>query len=694
MPDRPAASHRRPTGLTWFPYGSCYYPEHCPEAFWERDAERMAAAGFNLARMAEFAWTRMEPEPGRFDFSLFDRAIETLAGRGVKSMLCTPTAAPPRWFTAAHPDSLRVDGSGRALSHGSRQHVSAAHPAYREASRRITSAMAEHFAENPHVVGWQTDNEFHCHFHDDHSEAARVGFVAWCKDKFDGDIAALNHAWGTAFWSQEYDHFDQLLTPKPNAPTHVNPAHRLDHLAFLSDATAAFQRDQTEILRAANPRWWITHNGVFADLDYRGSFAEDLDFLGFDSYPMFWNDPAERPALDAARLDRIRGWTGNFVVPEQQSGAGGQSGTTGEGSYMLDAPAPGEMRQMALRSIARGCDGLLFFRWRTARFGAEQHWLGLLDADDRPSRRYGEAAGLGEELARLAPAIRGSHVRVDAATAGADFTLNAGFGSCALGLDEPETAAANVNRVLFDRGIASGSVFPADDLSGVKLYVLPHTTLFDPAWVEPLEAWVRGGGHLVVGAMTGNRDRQNNLVTSPPPGVLAGLAGVTVKDSRRINEAGVRPLLLRRDGEDDVRAEQWAEVLDPAEGTEVLARWAPVPEGAADDGFAGRPAATVRGVGAGRVVYLGCWLTPTTAEALLPPLLAAAGVEPILPGLPAGVEAVQRVGPQGVVTFLLNPTQRAIDLPDLGDRRDLLRGEPAARSLPAFGVVALAEPAG
>ena len=167
---------------------------------------------------------------------------------------------------------------------------------------------------------------------------------------------------------------------------------------------------------------------------------------------------------------------------------------------------------------------------------------------------------------------------------------------------------------------------------------------------------------------------------------------MTVKESRRINDPAVRPLLLRRDGEDEVRAEQWAEVLDPAEGTEVLATWAPVPEGAADDGFAGRPAATVRGVGAGRVVYLGCWLTSATAEALLPPLLAAAGVEPILPGLPAGVEAVQRVGPRGVVTFLLNPTQRAIDLPDPGERRDLLSGEAATRTLPAFGVAAWSDP--
>ena len=520
--DRPAASHRRPTGLSWFPYGCCYYPEHSPEALWERDAERMAAAGFNLARMAEFAWTRMEPEPGRFDFSLFDRVIDVLAERGVKSMLCTPTAAPPRWFTVAHPDSLRVDGGGRALSHGSRQHVSAAHPAYREASRRITRAMAEHYAQNPHVVGWQTDNEFHCHFHDDHSEAARLGFAAWCEQKFGGDIGALNAAWGTAFWSQEYDAFDQLLTPRPDAPTHLNPAHRLDFLRFLSDATTDFQRDQVELLRAANPDWWITHNGVFANLDYRGRFGEDLDFLGFDSYPMFWNDPAERPANDAARLDRVRGWSGNFIVPEQQAGAGGQSGEGNQPSYMLDAPAPGEMRQFALRAIARGADGLLFFRWRTARFGAEQHWLGLLDADDRPSRRFDEAAGLGAEVARLGPALRGSHVRVDAATAGADLTQNAGFDACTLGLDRPETAAAAVNGVLFRRGIASGSVHPADDLGGVKLYVLPHVTLFEPGWVKPLEAWVRSGGHLVVGAMTGTRDRQNNLVTTPAPGRWPG----------------------------------------------------------------------------------------------------------------------------------------------------------------------------
>lgn len=635
-------SHTRPTLLPSFYFGACYYPEHCPEERWPSDAERMAAAHLNVARMAEFAWDRMEPEEGRFEFAFFDRAIEVLAQHNIKTLLCTPTAAPPRWLTRQHPDMLREDTHGRPLSHGSRQHISHLHPGYHEFSKRITRAMAEHFRANPHVLGWQTDNEFNCHFSEDHSPAAQVAFAEWCRGRFDDDIDRLNTAWGACFWSNTYSCFEDLVTPRSMAPTHLNPAHVLDYHRFLSDGAAVFQRGQVEILRAVNPAWMITHNGTFDHIDFGGTFTEDLDFLSFDSYPMFKADPEDRPAWDACRLDRTRGWSGNFFVAEQQSGAGGQP------PYMHDSPAPGEMRQLAWRSVARGADGLLFFRWRSCTFGAEQYWQGLIDHDDIGRRRYDEAAKLGGEFAQLEPLLMGTRVRTDVALAGPDAAVEAGFEACHFGLPRPGWVAGDVHRCFFEKGYATGFVHPRDDLSDVKLYVVPHWAMFDPAWEEPIRRWVEAGGTLLVGAISATRDMHNNVVTQTAPGSLADLTGITVTDYTRVNEPRHRPMAIDFDNDTPpIAGEHWIESLATASDVEVIGRWR-------GQWLDGQPAVTQRKFGKGHVFYAGAWLTPSLIQALLPNLIERAGIKPLIENLPPRVEAVQRVGADHRLTFIMN----------------------------------------
>ncbi|MEO0514375.1 MAG: beta-galactosidase [Planctomycetota bacterium] len=676
-------THRRTTPLSEFHFGVCYYPEHCAETVWESDATRMAAASVNLARMAEFAWDRMEPEEGRFDFSFFDRVIDVLARHGISTMLCTPTAAPPRWLTKNYPELLRHDANGRPLSHGSRQHVSHLHPGFDEHSRRITAAMAEHFRDHPHVVGWQTDNEFNCHFSEDHSPGAQSAFIEWCRQRYVNDIDRLNDAWGACFWANTYRSFEDLVTPRPMAPTHLNPAHVLDYHRFLSDGAASFQRTQVEILRRANPGWWITHNGTFEHIDFRGPFTEDLDFLSFDNYPMFKADPQDRPAWDARRLDRTRGWSGNFFVAEQQSGAGGQP------PYMHDSPAPGEMRQMAWRSVARGADGLMFFRWRSCRFGAEQYWQGLIDHDDVGRRRYDEATQLGHEFRQLGPRLLGTSVRTDVAIAGPDSAVDAAFEACHFGLPRPDEVAADVHRHLYDRGIATGFVHPEDDLSDVKLYVVPHWAVFDPAWADPLRRWVEAGGVLLIGAISATRDTHNNIVAHTPPGVLAELAGVHVDDYTRVNEPRHRPMQIDLADHDPlIPGEHWIESLVPQADTQVLGTWC-------GQWFDGQPAITQNTIGQGRVVYVGAWLTPTLIDALMPRLLKQAGVDSLLPHLPAQVEAVQRVGDDVELTFLLNHGTRAVSFALPHDQfRDPLSDEPAPSTctLPPMGVTILESP--
>ena len=378
--NRPASPrHQRPSQWKQFLFGVVYYPEHWMDAERKNDAPLMAEAGVDTVRMAEFAWDRMEPREGEFEFSFFDDAIEELAAAGISTILCTPTAAPPRWMTARHPDWLRVDANGRQMVHGSRQHVCTTNPGFREASRRITRAMAKHFSGNPHVIGWQTDNELNCHFRECHCGACQSAFRRWLEEKY-GDIAALNAAWGTVFWAQTYESFDQVGTLLIDRPTHPNPSQHLDYFRFLSDAVIAFHRDQTEILRAVRPDWWITHNGMFERLDY-WKLAEDLDLMGIDIYPGFADKTPKAFSWAAARLEECRASSGTFMIPEQQAGPGGQR------PYLHRTPQPGQMRLWAWQAVAHGADGLLHFRWRSCRFGAEIYWCGILDhLPDPPGR--------------------------------------------------------------------------------------------------------------------------------------------------------------------------------------------------------------------------------------------------------------------------------------------------------------------
>ena len=280
----------RPISTDTFLLGAPHYPEHVDESYWERDAERMSAAGFNATRLGEFAWHIFEPREGQFDFDLFDRAIEVLGRHGIKTIMCTPTATPPRWLTANYPEVLRVDGDGRPASHGSRQHADTASPVYRTHSKRITARMAEHYKDNPFVIGWQTDNELNTTESRSYSAATRDEFQKFLVARYNS-IEQLNSVWGGDFWATAYDDFSQVVLPFDHAPGVAGPGHILDYHRFLAFATARFQADQVEILRAANPNWFVFHDvGRPEDIDFRGQFSRDLDFLGFNNYPFLYDE--------------------------------------------------------------------------------------------------------------------------------------------------------------------------------------------------------------------------------------------------------------------------------------------------------------------------------------------------------------------------------------------------------------------
>lgn len=665
MTDR-ELSHKRPAAVSRFYYGATYYPEHWDADVREQDPARMAEAGFNCVRMAEFAWSYLEPKEGVYRFELFDRTIEALGAEDIQTILGTPTATPPRWLTAAYPEVLRVNADGVTMQHGSRQHVCPSSDTFRAYSRKITRAMAEHYAENDNVVGWQTDNELNCHFSECHCSHCQAEFQRYLHRVYDGNIEALNAAWGNAFWSLTYRGFDEIPTPAHGKPAYANPAHMLDYYRFISWNTTRFQHEQVAILREVQPAWFVMHNGTFAHIDYRGEFGRDLDFLGYDLYPFFDPDPTHRPLSQAFNLDHARAWTGNFMIPEQQSGPGGQ------GSYFHDNPEPGELRRMAYASIARGADSLLFFRWRTCRFGAEAYWCGVLDHDNVPRRRYDEVKQLGQELETIGPEVLGTHVHVDIGIAAVDVDVYDAHLPLSLGLPSPKEMAEAIHGFFVKGNYGVGCVHPADDLSDLRVYIMPHWALFKPEWLPNLQAFVEGGGVLVVGARTATRDMHNNVVAETPPGLLQRFAGIRIAEYGRQNSPETRPLSVRFYPSGNRAASQlWYEQLEPLPGARTLARW----EGRH---LSLKPAVSGRKVGEGAVVYVGAYLTEAMVSALLPSLMDyCPDLAPLWPDLPEDVDVVLRLDQEKRLWFLINNHDMGVSISSLPTGFNLITGQPA-----------------
>jgi len=694
----------RPIDTDRFLVGAPHYPEHVDESYWARDAERMAAAGFNVARMGEFAWHISEPREGEFDFDLFDRAIEVLGRHGVETILCTPTATPPRWLTERYPEVLRVDERGRRASHGSRQHADTTSPVYREHSRRITRALADHYRNNPHVIGWQTDNELNTTESRSYAASTCAEFQKFLAGKY-GEIAKLNFAWGGDFWATRYDRFDQIELPIDGNPGWVSPGHAQDYHRFLAAATAAFQHDQVEILRATNPGWFIFHNlGRLDDIDFRGQFSTDVDFMGYDIYPLLYDEMQRvggHGEVQALHLDICRGFSGNFIVPEQQSGLGSQPGFT------TLTPEPGEMRRMAYTSVARGADGLMFFRWRPAHFGAEIYWMGIIDHDDIPRRRYDEAKQFATEMRSLAPHLLGTHVRMDVGIAGADFDNQEAHRAYPIGLPSPQDDATLLHRYCYRNGIACGFIHPEDDLSRLKVLYVPHWLIWKDEWTARIEAFARSGGTVILGARTGSRDANNHIIRVAAPGQsLSALAGVRVDEFGRLAAPGADGLFdvsayrargtaemqpaesarrryTFRLGNHEFTAAHMYELLDVDPDTNVVGTWS-------NRFAAGRAAITSRPVGRGRVVYMGTYLTDELADALATDIIAAAGVSPLLPVLPDGVEVTMREAEGRRLLFVLNTRAEPASVAGL-PQGEALVGEASAGTahLPAYGCLVL-----
>ena len=639
--------------MSIFRYGVDYYPEHWPEERWESDARLMAEAGMNVVRLAEFAWAKMEPREGEFDFAWLDRALEVLHKHGIQAILGTPTASPPPWVMGKDESLYRVRQDGRRLTFGNRREYCPSHPLFRELSRKIVDAMAEHYRTHPAVIGWQIDNEFgdRCY-----CAVCAAEFQGWLQKRYPS-LQALNQAWGTIFWSHVYSDWAEIPVPLSTGGA-PNPGLALDFARFSSDSYVGYQQMQVDILRKRCPKHFITHNFMgfgYEQLNYF-DLARGLDLVTWDNYPRgFWNIRAEvDPSHMALGHDAMRSLKHqNFWMMEQQSGTGGWE-------TMGVTPRPGEMRLWAYQAIAHGADGMVFFRWRTARFGTEEYWHGILDHHAQPKRRYQEAKQLGQELGKFGESLLGAAVRPQAGMLLA-YDTRWGFQI------QPNNPKFNYSahfwqyyKALYKRQIGVELVAPEDDFSAYKLLVVPALYILPTALADKLSQYVKKGGVLVVTARSGVKDEYNTVVDQVLPGLLREVCGVEVEEYDSLAEDMFNPLkfdlpelsvkpasaiFAMPDAQTQANARTWCEVLEPA-GATAAAHYT-------QEYYAGRAAVTINKYGKGKAIYVGCLGDESVPEALADWLLNLAGLKPALK-VPEGVEVCERWQDKRRLLFVLN----------------------------------------
>ncbi|MYT75715.1 MULTISPECIES: beta-galactosidase [unclassified Streptomyces] len=663
-------------------YGADYNPEQWPREVWEEDVRLMREAGVNVVSLAIFSWARLQPTADTWDFGWLDEIMDLLHAHGVGVDLATATASPPPWLTTAHPEILPVTATGETLWPGARQHWRPTSPVFREHALRLVREIATRYADHPALVAWHVNNELGCHNVYDYSDDAARAFRAWLRRRHT-TLDALNDAWGTAFWSQRYSDWEQILPPRL-AASHPNPTQQLDFKRFSSDALKDHLRAEREVLRELTPDVPVTTNfmvmGGTKGMDY-ADWADEVDFVANDHYVIPGPRDRDELSFSASLTSGISGHRPWFLMEHSTSAVNWQP---------VNLPKqPGELARDSLLHVAHGADAVCFFQWRQSRAGAEKYHSAMVPHAGEDSELFRSVVALGRTLERLAP-IAGSER--EPARVAVLFDWDSWWAG---ELDSHPTSRLDYHRealdwytALFRLGVRA-DIVPAHgtDLSGYDVVVAPVLHVVPQPLAKELTRYAENGGHLVTTYFSAIVDENDHVHLGGYPGALRELLGI------RIEEFG--PLLdgdtVGLDGPlHAATGSLWTDRIG-VEGpdVEVLARYR-------TGSYASRPAVTRRTTGAGSAAYVSTRLGVEGLAALLPVLLGPAGVSSELPEEARGaVEHVVRRDATHRYVFLVNRTDAPVTVP--GTTGEVLAGPALTDSgivLPPREVAVLRRPVG
>lgn len=500
-------------------HGAAYYPELWPEAEIDHDIAIMRELGINVVRMGEFAWSKMEPDEGRVSLDYFVRVMDKLYAVGIGTIFCTPTATPPIWLVHGHPERCFVNSDGVTMIHGARQHASYDHPDVQAACWRIVEACASALGRHPGLVGWQIDNELKCHVAEDFSEASVVHWHQWLEHRY-GTIEKLNDAWGTEIWSQRYQRFDQVPSPR-KAPFAHNASLSTAYLQFSRDMIAGFLDTQCEIIRRHSSAP-ITHNfsmGFAVNLE---RMCEKLDFAAFDSYApnthysaiimncdLFRAAKPGRPFWVMETSCSHNGWLKNYESPHP----------------------PGYLVVEAIASYGLGAEGFSYWLWRQQRSGCELPHSAIISAWGKPSVGFESVKQVEKARRELLPLLQATRPRpADVALTWSDrgrtFLITEPLGENGSYKIDFRALQSAWHECLLDAGLHRDIRFEGAELDGLKLFITPAMPYVSDTFRTRVKAWVEAGGIWICGPLTGTRTVEHTVPTDAGLGALDALAGV------------------------------------------------------------------------------------------------------------------------------------------------------------------------
>ena len=619
-----------------FIHGADYNPEQWLdyEGIWDEDMRLMKLANCNEMTVGIFSWAKLEPREGEYDFSFLDEIIERVGNNGGKVILSTPSGARPRWLAEKYPEVLRV------LPNGQREHFRARHnhcftsPVYREKVHAINTQLAQRYGQNPTVIAWHIPNEYsgECH-----CPLCVNAFRDYLREKYDGDIHNLNHAYWSSFWSKTFDSFDQIEAPGTLTETGLHGLN-LDWHRFVTRQTMSFIENETKPIREFSPHLPVTINMMFEfyDLDYH-KVADVIDIASWDSYPEWHNGD------DTVIAQRAAFWHDLYRSLKKRPFLLMESTPSLVNWKPYNKPKkPGLDVLSSIQAIAHGSDSVQYFQFRKSRGSSEKFHGAVVSHDGTENTRVFRAVQKTGQILKHIDEICGSVTQAKAAII-FDWenwwALNDCQGYAMNNKKYLETCYA-YHRFFWQHGIDCDIVSPKADLSDYKLVIAPMLYLTDADTVSNLEGYVSGGGHLYATYMLGTVDGTDLCY-------LGGIPGSRLKDVFGIISEEIDTLYPEERQHVAFNGEEH-EVVDYCEvirltGARLLASYS-------DAWYQTSAAVTVNAYGKGKAYYQACRDSGSLKDAVLEQVISDAGIQSNMELLRGCATAHSRT--DGVHTYL------------------------------------------
>jgi beta-galactosidase len=582
--------------------GMYYYPEHWPENQWERDIKKMSEMGFEFVHVAEFAWYKMEPVEGKFEFEWLDKVVNLCTKYGMKVVMCTPSPTPPAWMRIQYPETYRMNDDYIRGENGTRGLGSITNSQYRMFVDKIVTELGKRYGQNKNIVGWQIDNEPPAI--PDFSPSSQAAFRLWLKDRYK-TIDGLNLAWGAAFWSQWFGSFEEVVIPN----THLvgwwgsNPHALLDFKRYLADGQAEFLDFQASILRNyIRKDQYITTNYTAVCTGADARRTKNLDFAAYTAYPNSGNSNIGDLGF---RLGDSKAVLFASEFYESVGGVSGvmemQPGPVNWGGYN-PLLLPGTVRMWLFHSFAAGGKLACSYRFRQVLYGSEQFHSGIMQTDGvTPSlggedyiqfmkdikelrKQYKPNAEMPERLAERSTAILWNLENY--------WTLDRQKQTYQW---DAWNFPVKYLELVKSLGAPVDVIAETTDFSKYKFLIVPAYEMADATLVKKWRDYVTNGGHLIITCRTATKDRRGHLWEAEQAAPISDLIGAKIISTDMLSNYAKGEIKM---GSSNYNWNNWADILEPAKNSKVLATYN-------NQFYKGKAAVVENKIGKGTVTYIG-----------------------------------------------------------------------------------------